>query len=215
MSSINSFFTFSYLQPDEYHFSHDSVFLARRVFEILQKENIQTQNILDLCAGCGVIGLDFLFHLRQSGQALPERADFLEVQPVYHKFFAANVAQIPELKRYEFLTMNYQDVQNHSDLNSKYDLILCNPPYFKKEMGALSPSDFKNRCRFFLDSDLDNLFLAIQYLLKSNGKAFVLLKDLTANGFSMEAELQRATPHLQFTKIEKIRETDLYLIQKA
>jgi len=72
--------TFEYSQPDEYHFSHDSVFLARRVFEFLRDKNIDPKTALDLCAGSGVIGLDLMFHLRSGGKQRPQVFDFLEVQ---------------------------------------------------------------------------------------------------------------------------------------
>ena len=63
MSSINNFFTFNYQQPNEYHFSHDSVFLARKAFEYVQSNYTSYDQVLDLCAGCGVVGLDFFFHI--------------------------------------------------------------------------------------------------------------------------------------------------------
>lgn len=213
MSSINPHFTLNYRQPIEYRFPHDSVFLARRVFETIQKEGVTPQRVLDLCAGCGVIGIDFLVHLQKVGLELPRKIDFLEVQSVYHPFFAANIAQVEAVGSFEFLTMNYADVMKKSDLKSEYDLILCNPPYFQKEMGALSDSEFKNRCRFFLDSNFENLLQAIEYLLAPQGRAFVLLKDLEANGISLQNELRKLSVGLKFTPLEKVRTTDLYQIQ--
>lgn len=62
VSSINKYPTFHYSQPSDYHFSHDSVFLAREIFERhsdqLAKGNVQ---ILDLCAGCGIVGMIYYF----------------------------------------------------------------------------------------------------------------------------------------------------------
>ena len=108
--------------------------------------------------------------------------------------------------------MNYADIQTRPELQNTYDLILCNPPYFKPELGVLSKSEFKNRCRFFIDSTFKKLIEAIHYLLKSDGEAFVLIKDLQENGFSFENELQQFSSLLQFEKLEKIRDTDLYRI---
>lgn len=213
MSSINPHFTLSYVQPEEYQFSHDSVFLARRVFEQIQQAGRTPEKVLDLCAGCGVIGIDFLVHLQNSQMPLPEKIDFLEVQSVYHPYFAQNIAQIQNVKAFEFLTLNYAQVQAQLHLKSQYDLILCNPPYFKKEMGVLSDSDFKNRCRFFLDSDFDSLMGALEYLLKPDGVAYVLLKDLESNGWPLEQEVQKFFSQLRFEKLEKVRTTDLFRIQ--
>jgi hypothetical protein len=91
MSSINSHTTYNYSQPSEYRFSHDSVFLARRVFEFLCESDIQTFKALDLCSGCGIIGLDFIFHcLNELGQS-PLSFDFMEVQSIYETHFFDNI----------------------------------------------------------------------------------------------------------------------------
>lgn len=79
MASINSHFTFNYSQPEEYRLSHDSVFLAREIFEQLSALDLAGKRGLDVCAGCGIVGLDFLFHRRAAGQSVPEIFDFLEV----------------------------------------------------------------------------------------------------------------------------------------
>lgn len=209
MSSINPYFTIQYQQPDEYRFSHDSVFLARRVFEILRDESVKFSHILDLCAGCGVVALDFLFHWQAAQLNLPGKTDFLEVQSIYQKYFAHNVAQIPKMNSFEFLNLNYDQVFNQPKLKKQYDLILCNPPYFKVEAGLLSPSDFKNRCRFFIDSNFIELVRAIQYLLSPSGRAYVLIKDFNPD------ELDLPDLAVKFTWLEKIRATDLYLIQST
>lgn len=213
MSSINPYYTLSYVQPDEYQFSHDSVFLARRVFELVQSENKNPKKVMDLCSGCGVIGIDYLVHLQNAGLPAPQKIDFLEVQSVYHPYFAKNISQIQKVNLFEFLTINYSQVSNYKELESQYDLILCNPPYFQKEMGVLSSSEFKNRCRFFIDSDVDHLFKAIRYLLSPNGCAYILLKDLSQNGISMQEQLKNYSDQLHFTFLEKIRTTDFYKIQ--
>ena len=80
-------------------------------------------------------------------------------------------------------------------------------------MGILSDSDFKNRCRFFIDSDFANLMRALIYLLKPEGLAYVLLKDLSQNGISLIEQLQPFSKHLKWTALEKVRTTDLYQIQ--
>ncbi len=213
MSSINPYYTLSYVQPEEYQFSHDSVFLARRVFEILRATKTDPKRVMDLCSGCGVVGIDFLVHLQNAGISAPDKIDFLEVQSVYHSFFAKNIAQVAGVKAFEFVTLNYADVAKKKELKAQYDLIMCNPPYFKKELGILSSSEFKNRCRFFIDSDFDNLINSLIYLLKPEGLAYILLKDLSQNGFPLNEQLQPFSDRIRFKVLEKIRSTDLYQIQ--
>lgn len=199
MSSINPHYTFEYSQPSEYRFSHDSVFLARRVFEILRDEQKTPTSILDLCSGCGIIGLDFLFHQRQEKQALPDFCDFLEIQSSYQSHFQENLRRFgPTKTDLKFLEKNY-DALKETSFTNKYDLIITNPPYFIAQEGTLSTSEFKNRCRFFLDSTPENLMACIENSLQIEGSAFVLSRrDL------------RATGRLQIEKLPDIRGTALY-----
>lgn len=189
MSSLNPHFTFLYSQPKEYHFSHDSVFLARRVFEILQSQGFAGKQALDLCAGCGIVGLDFLYHCEKEQTQLVESFDFLEVQDVYLSHFTENLKR-SELQNTttQFILGSYAKLKEQTE---KYDLILCNPPYFRVGQGKMSPSDFKNRCRFFIDSDFQTLLEVMRDSLSDSGQAFFLLRDLTDHGFDAQKEAEK------------------------
>lgn len=226
VSSINPHFTFNYVQPDEYRFSHDSVFLARKVFEIILDKKLKHEHILDLCSGCGIVGLDLLFHLNAAGLVLPKEIDFLEVQAIYNDFFETNAETIRKLSNknvdLNFLNINYQTlvdsdkfVQQSNSFSKKYDLIISNPPYFRKDQGVLSKSEFKNRCRFFIDSDFKNLIQAIDKSLKSDGHAFILLKSLTEHGINVEKEFENLRTGLVLKSLGLIRDTGFYEITKS
>ncbi len=206
MSTINRHFTLHYSQPEDYHFSHDSVFLARYVFEIYKDKNIESYELLDLCSGCGIIGLDLLFHFYNERQQSFLRADFLEVQEIYQSHFQKNAALFTQTPT-QFLPINYNQLHPHSP---QYDLIVCNPPYFQPTQGKLSPSEFKNRCRFFLDSDLPHLLNGIEYSLKPTGQAFVLLKNLEDhNQNTLQEAHALCKGRLKFEKVHEIRGTDV------
>lgn len=191
MSSINPHYTFNYSQPEDYRFSHDSVFLARRVFELIKGQEITNINGLDLCSGCGIIGLDFLFHCQKELNQLPASFDFLEVQDIYQKHFEINAQHLMDVAmQIRFVNENYNVLQN-ADFSNRYDLILCNPPYFFPDKGTLSPSQFKNRCRFFIDSDFKSLLLGIWNSLTTQGNAYVLLRDLSEHGWSSAQEAHK------------------------
>ncbi len=204
----------NYDQPLEYQFSHDSVFLARTIFDLVQSQKLPSAHVLDLCAGCGIIGLDFLFHLSNGKLPLPESIDFVEVQNIYFSYFDKNRNRLNLKVELQFLNLNYKDLLLQKNLKNKYDLIICNPPYFRKEQGKLSPSDFKNRCRFFLDADFQSLLVSIQYTLSETGTAYVLVRSLESHGINVEAEMRSFQKDLQIKKIDKIRATDLYEIKK-
>ena len=219
MSSINPHPTFNYSQPSEYRFSHDSVFLARFVFEYVRKNKVNDADLLDLCSGCGIVGLDYLFHqavLGEPGQALSTKtADFMEIQEIYREHFEENLRRFklhfPISTQTSFLKSNYADCLNIPEIK-KYDLILCNPPYFHGGTGKLSPSEFKNRCRFFLDSDLPTLFLAITSMLKPRGQAFVLVSTPPSSASASHRAMDAMKHQLKFEKVGDIRGTDLYRI---
>jgi tRNA1Val (adenine37-N6)-methyltransferase len=193
MASINSFPTFKYSQPEDYHFSHDSVFLARQIFEKHKNELVNYQ-ILDLCAGCGVVGIDLVFHqLKES--IFKGEIDFIEIQDVYKNHFEKNkkllMSEFPDHDlKMNWIQKNYAEIQD----DKKYDLIVSNPPYFLKESGVLSDNEFKNRCRFFLDSGWKELILFMQNSLKANGKAYFLVRDELKKMIEQENYFN---PHLQ------------------
>lgn len=212
MSSLNPYFTFNYVQPEEYRFSHDSVFLARKAFE-LHSGNLKEAIGLDLCAGCGIVGLDFLYHWKVAGRPLAGKFDFLEVQNIYRGYFDQNVKSFgADLLSVNFLNQNY-DVLKSESYKARYNIILSNPPYFRPEQGILSPSEFKNRCRFFIDSDFKNLIEAINNSLRPEGVAYLLLRDLKDHGHDPLAEARTIlSGHRSISVVADIRGTPLALI---
>lgn len=203
MSSINLHTTYYYSQPTEYRFSHDSVFLARQVFELYQDTDVTLIRGLDLCSGSGIIGLDFIYHcLNETGQ-VPKYFDFLDVQAVYQEHFQENIRRLKNAEnlknkealntQFNFIEVNYNSLSQQKN-SKKYNLILCNPPYFFPEMGTLSPSEFKNRCRFFIDSDFKSLLLGIGNCLDFGGVAYLLLRDLSEHGWNSVNEARAILP---------------------
>lgn len=209
-------YTYQYAQPDQYRFSLDSVELAWQVAQHLRSRPLKKlrlvsaadsgavggdgdplakapsrMQVMDLCAGCGVVGFDFQFHIPEI-----EKIDFVEVQDVYKPYFDKNLEMIllrhPHLsdKFFRFIHLNYENLMADEQYHQRYDLILCNPPYFFPEQGKMSPSEFKNRCRFYLDSSFAKLIESIHYCLAMDGEAYLLLRPLDDHGIDLFAELR-------------------------
>lgn len=210
----NSHYTYDYFQPLEYRFSLDSVFLAQKVANLSKNDPKVVLRILDLCAGCGIIGLELSIH---SPKKL--MIDFLEVQEVYQSFFEKNVEMIygddvHKLQDFRFLNLNYHSLLA-PEFENTYDLIVCNPPYFFKEEGLLSPSAFKNRCRFFLDSDFKTLIKAALHSLKPECSAYLLVRSGIHHGRMPLHEINGILGNSGMAKIiDKVRSTDIIEIRK-
>ena len=205
-------FTYNYKQPDEYHFSLDSIHLARFVATQLKSNtDLGSLRVLDLCAGCGVIGIELLWHL----QAI-QQIDFVEIQDIYTEYFYQNLANIhrPELQiRWHLL--NYDEL-HEKEWEGKFDLTVSNPPYFQPGHGMLSPSTFKNRCRFYLDSSFQNYIRALENSLANKGKAYFLLRPLKQHGIDLFSDTQKILQETSATvkKISYIRGADIILLEK-
>jgi tRNA1Val (adenine37-N6)-methyltransferase len=158
----------------------DSIFFAQKIAKLIESNpDISHWKALDLCAGCGIIGFDLSHHTQHQ-----MKIDFVEVQEVYRSYFDKNkqmIAPNANGTQFSFLNINYRKLLDKEFENS-YDLIVCNPPYFFKDEGLLSPNDFKNRCRFFIDSDFETLIKAIIFTLNPGSSAYVLIRAATHHG---------------------------------
>ncbi|MFZ4713305.1 MAG: methyltransferase [Bacteriovoracaceae bacterium] len=156
-----------YLQPDFYRFSDDSLKLVNFVLDDFN----HTKDILalDLCAGSGVVGIELAIAYAQKKNKI-SKLDFCEVQDAFLPYLEKNCAFFLNDFPRTIYHQNYQDLK----LDTKYDLIVSNPPYFFQGRGLLSPQLEKNRCRFFLDSNLKEFFLCLVRHLKVGGTAYFL-----------------------------------------
>lgn len=214
---LNEIYTIEYSQPTEYRFSLDSVFLAQRVADWLFLRQVQPQNIADLCSGCGVVGLELLFHLNRRDGLAPDLIDFIEIQQDYKPHFEKNKSAMRNLfqtrTKLQLVLENYQNLIGRPEGQGRYDLIVSNPPYFRADQGKLSPSDFKNRCRFFLDSDFLHVLKWISFSLTKNGSAFILMReDADAKSAQPLTEIT-AQNNLSLEILDDVRGTQLIRLQ--
>lgn len=80
----------------------------------------------------------------------------------------------------------------------------------------LSPSKFKNRCRFYLDSSFQHYIRALENSLANKGRAYFLLRPLQQHGLDLFSDIQKVLQETSVTakKISHIRGSDIILLEK-
>lgn len=205
-------FTYNYHQPNQYRFSLDSIHLAHFVaMQLKSNPDLGNLRILDLCAGCGVVGFELSWHLPAI-----RNIEFIEVQTIYTDYFYQNIAKInrPELQC-KWHVLNYDELHK-KEWENTFDVIVSNPPYFQLGHGVLSPSEFKNRCRFYLDSSFENYIYALEHSLADQGKAYFLLRSLEQHGHDLFLDIKKFLKKTTTTatKVAHIRRADIILLAK-
>lgn len=123
------------------------------------------QRILDIGAGTGLLAL----MLAQKSKA---KIDGVEINRAAYEQASENVLASPWKDQ---ILMHHQSIQNFypSQRPRGYDLIISNPPFFDKH-----PKSQKADLNIAMHTDLlplEDLWKAVQYLLKDSGKFVVML----------------------------------------
>ena len=130
-----------YIQPDFYHFSQDSVDLAKYVSSL----NYGPTKVLDLFAGCGVVGIEFM----QNSPSTKE-IYFLEKEPEYFNFLEENCHKLN--RSFHILKGDFEAF----DFN-EFDLIISNPPFYSLDEGRIPKCKQKRNCHFMSAQKLAKL----------------------------------------------------------
>jgi tRNA1Val (adenine37-N6)-methyltransferase len=118
--------------------------------------------ILDIGTGTGLIAL----MLAQRSMAT---IDALEIDPVAAKQAAENVKNSPWNNRIHVICGSFQ---NFSKENHKYDLIVCNPPFFRNSLRA--PDLQRTIARHNDNLMIGELINGVKKILAPEGKFFII-----------------------------------------
>ena len=145
-----------YSQPSFYHFSEDSLTLAKFILSLNLTKEI---SFLEFGSGCGVIGIELA-----QDQPLWQ-GTLIEVQSEFIGHINSNIATFK---------VNHLDVKNINvedfSVEEQVDLIFFNPPYFLEGAGRTPDNRQKQICRHIGLCDIYNWFLKAQDLLFIGGK---------------------------------------------
>lgn len=134
----------------EYAFSADSLLLARF-------SNVQTNEcVADICAGNGVVGY------AAAETQVPKTLDFFEMNPVFCDLLRRAVNQNSVSGEV------YQgDIATTSKIRAgRYDVVLCNPPYYKAERKDL-PQEEALRKKYYRDAAKTECAVTLQEVVES------------------------------------------------
>lgn len=184
-----------YLQPDFYRFNQDSLKL---VHWIVSRAS-QHESILDLGAGCGVVGLEL------AQLCKPRSLVLVEMQAAFEEYLESNIVNfLPPQTQVSLVIKSFGHWQ--SDL--RFDVIACNPPYYLPGKGESASKRERQICRSFVHEGWSVLLSSIQKHIKPQGRGFVVIKKDAVILKEVEAALLQT--NLKMLKEEK---DNLYFLE--
>lgn len=146
-----------------YKFTSDSIRLAK--FCTIK----HTDNVLDLCAGCGVVGL-YAYSLNYCNKLY-----FNDIQPDMCELIEKNIEHNNLNDKAKVFCKNLEQLKVN-DFEKLLDVVMCNPPYFKLN-GKLKLDKKLAICRHEICTNLKNIINKSAELLKDKGRLYMIVPE--------------------------------------
>lgn len=144
-----------------YKFTSDSIKLAK--FCSIK----HSDNVLDMCAGCGVVGL-YAYSISRCASLV-----FNEIQHQMCELIQKNI-QLNNLENECKVICKDLALLELKDFDKPLDVIVCNPPYFKLN-GKIKGDDSVAMCRHEINTNLNAIINIANKLLKDRGKFYFII----------------------------------------
>ncbi len=144
-----------------YRFTSDSVLLSR--FAKAKKG----EKVADFCAGSGIVG----FHFHALNKDKQMQFTLFELQDSLANL-AEKTAKYNDFDNFEVVRGRLQEIPER--YREKFSLVLCNPPYERKDSGFDNDSYEKAICRKEITLTLSEIARAASFALKFGGRICML-----------------------------------------
>lgn len=151
-------------QDDNYFkFSLDSVLLAEYV-----KLNKRTKNILELCSGNCAVSMILSTKTKANITAV-------EVQEEIFELGKKSIEYNNLSDRIEIVHSDIKNVENYFPGNKNVDIIVCNPPYFKKNNTSyVNDEQIKAIARHEILATLEDIIKISSSILQTDGELYLV-----------------------------------------
>lgn len=188
-----------YQDPDSFSFSIDSMLLADFV-----TINTKVKRICDLCSGNAPIPLYL---------SLRTKANIVGVEVQKSSYELANMS-INENKLDSQIEMKLANLKGVYKEIGKFDVVTCNPPFFKLGDNQINPNDKKAIARHEVLASLDDIIKEASTLLNSKGRlAMVHRPDRLVEILEVLKKYKIEPKRLQFVYPKKDKECNHILIE--
>lgn len=157
-----------YQKKGVFCYGTDAVLLSKYVISFFK--SMKNKTMCDLCSGTGVIPLmlcDLNSDILTCGLEINE--DACEIASM-----SAFVSGYSE--RYTQHKGDIKEVRNIFAPES-FDFLTCNPPYMTSDSGYMCLDDYKTIARHEILCNIDDVFKAAFYLLKTGGSIFIVYRS--------------------------------------
>ena len=190
-------------QDDEvFKFSLDSILLAEFV-----NVKLRDKNILDLCTGNAPIPLILSTKTKA-------KIDGMEIQKYIYDLGVLSVKENNCEKQIKLIN---DDIKNHTKYfpGNIFDIITCNPPYFKcNETSLLNSSMSKAIARHEIKINLCDIIKIVNKLLKENGYFYISYRvERLEELIDLLKENNLQIKRIQFVYSNQKSESELVLLE--
>src|SRR5699024_5230428 len=137
-------------------------------------------SVLDICAGTGLIAL--MLAQRTTAEVI----DAVEIEPNAYEQCVENFEN--SIWNDRLFCYHADFIEFAEEIDDKYDLIVCNPPYFKNSDKKNNISAERKTARFNSSLSFENLIKGVSALLSENGKFSVIIPFENQEEFIKSAE---------------------------